>query len=315
MVAPIAIFAFNRPQHLLNLFLTLIKNDQVYLQKVYVFVDGPRTSADKLKINEVCETASEFSKYFDTMEIIRRKKNLGSANNIVEGVSNTLDKFPTVIVLEDDLILGKYFLQYMNDALVRYELNPLVYHISGFSEFNNENDYVEAYFSRGMNCWGWATWKHNWHFLERNVDIHLGNFSKADVKRLNFDGSTDFFSQLTENKIGVLRSWAIFWYASIFHNGGLCLNPTKALAINKGNDGSGEHVGLVSHHQVLYDGPVLNFPEIVEENQQYFLILQSIYKSKNNYIKYLIRKIISFAPAGFQIFFYNTYRALVRKIK
>ena len=56
-----------------------------------------------------------FSVSFDAMEIIRRRHTLGSANNILSGVDQILSDFSSVIVLEDDLILGKYFLQYMND--------------------------------------------------------------------------------------------------------------------------------------------------------------------------------------------------------
>ena len=33
----------------------------------------------------------------------------------------------------------------------------------------------------------------------------------------------------------------LFWYATIFDAGGLCLNPTRTLVRNLGLDGSGEH--------------------------------------------------------------------------
>jgi len=112
-----------------------------------------------------------------------------------------------------------------------------------------------------------------------------------------------------------LRTWAIFWYASIFERGGLCLNPTRALAINKGNDGSGEHVGLVAHHQDLYDGPVVKFPDLIEENNHYFHLLQTIYRSKNNYVKSFIKTLIGRMPGSFQVAFYEGYRALLRRIK
>ena len=315
MSAPIVIFCFNRPRHLESLFKTLIRNHTIYLGNLYVFIDGPRDSSDVELINDVFVTAENFESHFKSMNIIRREKNIGSAANIIDGITQILEKYSSVIVLEDDLILSKYFLKYMNDTLSKYSNVSNIYHISGFSEFNDYDSNAKAFFGRGMNCWGWATWKDKWDNLETDVDKLIGVMTKDDILKLNFDGSCDFYSQLIQNKIGVLNTWAIFWYVSIFKNGGLCLHPNRALSVNMGNDGSGERVGLTQHHQELFEGDILEYPIEVKEDKFYFAKLKNIYNLKNYSFKIYAYNFIGLLPYQFQGVFYKSYRMFLKVIK
>ena len=69
------------------------------------------------------------------------------------------------------------------------------------------------------------------------------NFSRKEIKSFNLDGVYDFWSQVKANKEGKINTWAIFWYATIFKNNGLCLNPVRTFVKNIGLDESGTHCG------------------------------------------------------------------------
>jgi hypothetical protein len=56
-------------------------------------------------------------------------------------------------------------------------------------------------------------------------------------------GEYNFWSHLQKNKKGLIKTWAIFWYANVFLNGGLCLHPSMSYVKNIGHDGSGVHCG------------------------------------------------------------------------
>ena len=71
-----------------------------------------------------------------------------------------------------------------------------------------------------MNCWGWATWADRWMKLNTNSNVNYKKFHKKDIYEFNIENSHDFFRQILENQMGILNTWAIFWYATIFKEKG-----------------------------------------------------------------------------------------------
>ena len=45
-----------------------------------------------------------------------------------------INKYGKAIILEDDIITGKYFLEYMNEALEKYQGNKEVWHVTGWRD-------------------------------------------------------------------------------------------------------------------------------------------------------------------------------------
>ena len=74
-------------------------------------------------------------KWCGTVHVIEREKNIGMAASIIEGFSEVVNKFGRAIEIEDDVATGKYFLEYMNDALDRYENDKQVMHIKKYKIF------------------------------------------------------------------------------------------------------------------------------------------------------------------------------------
>ena len=118
MKSPIIIFAYNRPKHLSNLIKSLEKN---YLKnfKFFFFCDGPKITEDINQINKIKKIISQ-SKIKFQKKIF--EKNIGLANNIINGV-NTVLKYKDGVVLEDDLILNSKTIKFMNDALNKFKNN------------------------------------------------------------------------------------------------------------------------------------------------------------------------------------------------
>ena len=61
------------------------------------------------------------------------KINKGLAKSIIDGVSNMLNRYSRVIVLEDDLRTTPNFLDFMNQSLDFYENNRAIQSVSGYS--------------------------------------------------------------------------------------------------------------------------------------------------------------------------------------
>ena len=63
----------------------------------------------------------KFSVKNKNVTLIFRNKNFGLKKNITLGISEIISKYKRVIVLEDDLILSRNFLLYMNSGLNFYK--------------------------------------------------------------------------------------------------------------------------------------------------------------------------------------------------
>ena len=88
---------------------------------LFIFSDAAKDDSQKHLVDEVRDIISHVE-CFKHVEIIKRRKNLGLANSIIDGVSRLTEEFGNVIVFEDDLVSSVHTLKYFNDALKRYEI-------------------------------------------------------------------------------------------------------------------------------------------------------------------------------------------------
>ena len=241
-LAPIVLFVYNRPWHTKQTVEALQKNELASDSELFIYSDEAKNDDARKSVNEVREYIDEIDG-FQKVTVIKREKNWGLANSIMDGVTEIVNEYGKIIVLEDDLVTSPYFLKFMNEALEFYKDQKKVWHISGWNYPINTDGLGDVFLWRTMNCWGWATWADRWKYYEKDVDKIINEFSNDDIKRFNLDGAEDFWSQVIANKDNKINTWAIFWYATIFKQNGLCLNPTQTFVENIGHDGSGVHCG------------------------------------------------------------------------
>ena len=300
---PITLFAFRRPFHTFKTLEALSNNPEAIDTKIYIFVDGPRVYSDKKLIDATIKVIDQFSGKFKELNLEISSINKGLAASIYNGVNKVFEKENATIILEDDIITSKYFLDFMNKSLEIYRLEKKIWHISGFNYPIKSNLFTEdAFFLRLMHCWGWATWKDRWEsFMNNPLSIdpfYLKNiFDKKMINSFNLSLMEDiWWSQINANAEGKLNTWAIFWYAHIFLNQGLCLFPINSQVLNIGLDGSGDNCGDSdnSFKQSLNSNEserIINFPKEINENQKALKAIQS-YMLKRKLIRFL-KKIFS----------------------
>ena len=223
-ISPIVLFVYNRLWHTKQTIEALKKNELANESELFIYSDAPKNEDDQKQVENVREYLKTIDG-FKKITIIERKENFGLAKSIISGVTEIVNKYGKIIVLEDDLVTSPHFLKFMNEALEFYSNKTKVWHISGWNYPIEYNKNIDTFLWRVMNCWGWGTWADRWKFFEKNIDKLVKTFSKEDIKRFNVDGYENFWNQVIENKEGKINTWAIFWYATIFKNNGLCLNP------------------------------------------------------------------------------------------
>jgi hypothetical protein len=240
--APIVLFVYNRPDHTRRTIEALLKNSFADKSELFIFSDAAKKSLDETSVTAVRNYLATITG-FKRVHIIERSNNYGLANNIIDGVTTIISRFNTVIVLEDDMITSPYFLQYMNEALLRYENEPRVVCIHGYV-YPVKSTLPETFFLRGADCWGWATWQRGWNLFEKDSQKLLDELNDKNlIKEFDYDGAYPLTGMLIDQIKGRNNSWAIRWQASAFIKNKLTLYPGRSLIYNTGNDGTGVHSG------------------------------------------------------------------------
>lgn len=241
-LAPIILFTYNRLSHTKQTIDALQKNELAKKSELFIYSDGGKDEDSWNKVGEIRQYL-ESVVGFKNITIIKRDVNIGLAQNIIDGVTKIINQYGKIIVLEDDIVTSPYFLNFMNDSLDFYEKTSKVWHISGWNYPISDENLEDVFLYRTMNCWGWATWKNRWNNYEKNPQKFISIFSEKDICEFNLDNATNFWEQVEKNHNKQMNTWAIFWYAIIFKNQGLCLNPTQSFVENIGFDGTGTNTG------------------------------------------------------------------------
>jgi hypothetical protein len=242
--APIALFTYKRPDHLKKAVGSLLGNALARESELFIFSDGPRNAEAEPAVAELrsyIRTITGFKKLI----ITERAENFGLAKNIIDGVTSVVNLYGKIIVLEDDLVLSPYYLEFMNEALEKYQNKEEVISIHGYSF---PISYARpVYFLRGADCWGWATWKRGWDLFNPDPRSLLDEIRRKDLSyAFNMDDSYDYTGMLKAQIEGRVDSWAIRWYASAFLKNKLTLYACPSLVENIGMDNAthGQDPGL-----------------------------------------------------------------------
>lgn len=236
--APIALFTYNRPDHTRQAVESLLLNAEAKDSDIFIFSDGPKTEAKIAGVEENRRYIHTITG-FKSVTIIERERNWGLANSLIDGITDVIERFGRVIVVEDDLVLSPYFLKFMNDGLEKYENDGRVAAISGYVPLRSI-ELPETFFLHYFHCWGWATWKRGWSLLNTDCKFLL---RQLRMKKNEFDvgGNADAYGNLYCQKVGLVDSWWVRLYASFFLEKKLTLYPGKSLVQNTGLDGTGTH--------------------------------------------------------------------------
>lgn len=260
-LAPIILFVYNRPWHTRQVIEALQKNILASESELFIYSDAAKNGANGDKVVEVrsyLRTITGFKK----ITIVERESNLGLAQSVITGVTEIVNKYGRVIVLEDDLVTSPHFLEYMNNALDLYENEERVISIHGYV-YPVKEKLPDTFFIKGADCWGWATWKRGWDLFERDGAKLLSSLAaKKATRDFDFEGSYPYTLMLKSQIKGFNSSWAIRWYASAFLADKLTLYPGKSLVQNIGFDNSGTHTGKNNYFNVEVNTSKVNLNKI-----------------------------------------------------
>lgn len=267
--APIILFVYNRPVHTQRLIESLKTNKEAAQSHLHIYADISPDGMPTPAIKEVRKYIHNITG-FKNIDIIERTQHFGLANNVIDAVSSVLTHFDRVIVLEDDLIVSPYFLQFMNDALETYKNELKVGHIQA-CEYTQNPKLPETFLIKFPGSWGWGTWSRAWKYFNPNGAELLKKIQDRHLSyAFDFNGSYKYTRMLRRQIEGKNDSWAIRWNASLFLSDILSLNAGRSLVQNKGFDGTGTNCGAggdFSSQLYTKPLPVIKIDPITENNE------------------------------------------------
>ena len=262
-LAPIVLFTYNRPVHTRQTIDALLKNEYASESDLIIFSDAPKNDVAEERVRQTRIYLKGITG-FRSIKIIERTENMGLAANIIDGVTQVVNEYGRIIVLEDDLLTSPYFLRYMNEALSMYEHVDEVISVHGYVYPVKKKLLPENFFLIHTDSLGWGTWKDKWVYFNPNGEELLRQLvQRGLLRQFNFDGSYNFARMLKRQTRGRNDSWAIRWYASAFLENKLSLFPGRSLVFHNGGDNTGTNCVYESWLDVdLSDSPINLRPQL-----------------------------------------------------
>lgn len=153
--APIILLAYNRPEHVERAVASLLRNAEAAQSDLYIYCDGAKPGSDPAPVDRVREIARSVEG-FREVHLVMRERNYGLAANVIDSVTQVVNTYGRVIVVEDDLVVAPYFLRFMNDALETYKDEERVGHIQA-CDFTHA-PLPDTFLIKWTGSWGWAIW-------------------------------------------------------------------------------------------------------------------------------------------------------------
>lgn len=290
--APVLVSVYDRKKHLENCISSLKNNYYAKDTILYIVSDNANTEESKKIVTDIRNYIKTISG-FKEVRCIFNETNLGSKSirNVIEKVLNEHGK---IIFLEDDLVVSKYFLKYMNVGLEKYKNDRRIFSICAYSpdDLKIPSNYnKDIYIWASFGGWGFATWKNRWYELDLELSRYT-NFikDKKRVRRFNKIASSTMgiLKADREGKIIAVDSRIAF---NMFLNNKYSIFPVKSLVKNMGVDGTGEHCGTNDKYsnEKIYQEEI-KFPQEIEIDKRIFKARRKYHSSiKRDYIIPLIK--------------------------
>lgn len=234
-LAPIVLFCYKRLDTLTQTIEALQKNDLAAESELFIFSDGPKKAADEPVITEIrnyLKTVTGFKK----TTVIEASANKGLATSIISGVTEILNKYGRIIVLEDDLVTSRNFLVYMNRGLDYYEAKQKVFSVGAFTIPIKGLKKNTVYFTQRADSCGWGTWKDRWNIIDWDVKDYPALMQDNSAKRAFNRMGSDMTGLLTKQRQGKINSWAIRWCYHQFKHDLYSVHPVVSKIKNIGFD-------------------------------------------------------------------------------
>jgi len=256
-LAPISVSVYTRLEHFRQCIESLAANTLAKHSVLYVFSDAAKPGDEEAvsQVREYAKSIAGFKRvilYFQ--ETNGYEKNMKDARNI------PMNKNGMLIQLEDDIVVSKYFLEFLNEGLILYRDQQKVRAICGYTHPGFISKKREQIFSRSGSAWGVGLWAHKNDIDNINaVKLMSDAFKSWSLFNRIASGHPHLPAMMLAIKKGKSAYGDVIRTVSLYKNNWMTVSPEISLATNIGMDGSGVNCGIDDS----YIGPTVTDEKIV----------------------------------------------------
>jgi hypothetical protein len=241
--APVAVFAFRRLDLLRRTLGALERCEGFGAGPVVVYSDAARPSVpgEERQVAALREWLRRWCGRHGA-ELREAAVNRGLRASIIGGVTELTERYGRVVVLEDDIVVSRHFLRFMNDGLTGCERRDAIFQISGYFVPHRRRLPMLGLLGAPA-CWGWGTWRRAWRWYNDDAAALYAQVLERDTHAFDINGTYHNLEALRRNAEGSLDTWGVRWYASMFLRGGMVAYPELSLTRNIGFGGGGTNCG------------------------------------------------------------------------
>jgi hypothetical protein len=232
----------------------LQKNFLATESELFIFSDGAKNENSVENVKQVRKFVRTINS-FKVVKVFESETNKGLANSIISGVTQIIEKYGKVIVVEDDLITSPNFLDFMNQSLERYKKEEKIFSISGFSfKIKRTKSYEYDNYCWGRaESWGWATWKNRWQTVDWEIKDYESFKNSKHAQRAFNKWGKNCSLMLRQVKEGLINSWYIRFNYSQFKQNRLTIYPVLSKVYNIGFTEDATHCKTYNCVQITFD--------------------------------------------------------------
>ena len=214
----------------------------------YLYLDAPCREEDRVACDQMYTTAIGIKKHLlPHLQIVRREKNYGVPGNLISAISSTIDGYGKVIFFEDDVLVSKSFLSFMDVALDFYEGDARIFCINGYQipYLNIPRSYpFDVYLNPRNMAWGFGIWKDRWSKVDFAMTDWAGFKQNASNMKKLIQAGEDLPSMIESQLAGKIRTWDVQCSYHMVKSGLYAVEPRYGMTKNIGfGMASGVHCG------------------------------------------------------------------------
>ena len=220
---PVVLFAYKRTD-VLTRTLDGLKANRI--PRLIVYSDGPRGEVDVGAVNAVRSLVSSIT--WCEVECHFNDINLGLGISVMRGVSETLAKYESCIVFEDDIVSVPGTYNWLCSALDRYKDDCRVYSVTAWTnDAITPKDVIDKPFFNGRaDSLAWGTWRRAWEGMANETAIEkMARAKTMGIDPYFYGGDLPYTARIEMKR----NLWAVRFCFHHIVNGGLVLHPQWSL--------------------------------------------------------------------------------------